>query len=108
YLYLREYSGLGWPRRIQAREAFRQARECAEFFRSRFTDPQHRKRVLGEALPIYDYLVEINVDLWQTRREPEAFHEAFEAAEASRARNLMDLLADEVLQPANTLPELVE
>src|SRR5439155_6448948 len=57
-LYLREHSVLGWPNRTQARESFRQARACAELFRGCFTDPQQRRRVLSEALPIYERRIE--------------------------------------------------
>ncbi|HKI36229.1 MAG TPA: CHAT domain-containing tetratricopeptide repeat protein [Gemmataceae bacterium] len=105
-LHLHEAPSLGWPDRHTARDAFRKARECAEAFRRRFRDPEQRKRVQGEALHVYDNLVGVNVDIWQVYAERNALYEAVEVAEASRARNLTDMLADEVLDPAGAPPDL--
>ncbi|HEY1189480.1 MAG TPA: tetratricopeptide repeat protein [Gemmata sp.] len=59
-LYLHESEPLGWPDRHQARDAFRKARDCAEAFRGRFRDIAQRRRVQGEALHVYESLVNVN------------------------------------------------
>ncbi|HKI36446.1 MAG TPA: CHAT domain-containing tetratricopeptide repeat protein [Gemmataceae bacterium] len=105
-LHLNDAPSLGWPDRHTARDAFRKARDCAEAFRQRFRDPDQRKRVQGEALHVYDNLVGVNVDIWQVYAESDALPEAVEVAEASRARNLIDMLTDEVLDPAGAPPDL--
>jgi hypothetical protein len=92
-LYLHKAPQFGWPDRHQARDAFRQARDCAEVFRGRFRDLTQRRRVQGEALHVYENLTNVNVDLWQLLCDLEALHEAVEVAEQSRARNLMEMLA---------------
>ena len=95
---------LGWPDYRGARDAFREARDALELFRSRFADPEERKRVQGEALDVYRGLVQTCIDLFDVESDAGALEEAVEAAEASRARGLIDLLVDEELQPRN-LPE---
>jgi CHAT domain-containing protein len=92
----------------EARKAFRQARTCAESFRSRFLDPQQRQRVQAEALHVYERLVQTSVKLWEVYHDRAALAEAVETAEASRARTLVELLADETLHPANAPPDAVE
>src|SRR5262249_27860741 len=59
-----------------------------------------------EAIEAYDLLVLTCAELGQTHADEGALREAAEVAEASRARNLMELLADETLQPVNA-PEVV-
>jgi CHAT domain-containing protein/tetratricopeptide (TPR) repeat protein len=100
-LYLSESPALGWPDPQAARGAFRRARDCVEAFRGRFRDPAHRRRVQGEGLHVYESLTLANVDLWLLHADRDALHEAVGVAEASRARNLMELLAEEVLNPQN-------
>ena len=107
-LYLHDAPALGWPDLVEARQAFRQARDCAEQFRGRFTDPRERGRVQAEAMGVYDRLLGTCVKLWDVSSQAGALEEAVEVAEASRARNLMELLADEALRPANAPPGLVE
>jgi tetratricopeptide (TPR) repeat protein len=107
-LYRQPAATLGWPDYYKAREALRQARTCAELSRGRFRDPGQRRRVQGLALPVYDLLVQSCVDIWHVSGAAEALQEAIEVAEASRARNLMELLADEALQPTNAPPGLVQ
>jgi CHAT domain-containing protein len=91
----------------EALRALRHARECAEQFRQLFHDPVQRERAQTESLHVYEMLVETCVDVAALTSKPkeklEALQEAVETAEASRARQLMDLLADEELIPA-TLP----
>ena len=98
-LFLQESPRLGWPDLHRARQAFHRARDCAEVFRGRFVSPDQRRRVQGESLHVYEQLVETCVDIGQVDGDVDAFQEAVEVAEASRARNLMDLLADEALNP---------
>jgi CHAT domain-containing protein/tetratricopeptide (TPR) repeat protein len=107
-LYLREHAPLGWPDYHKARAALRRANACTERFRGLFLDPSQRKRVQGEALHIADGLVRTCVCIGQASGDTDALREAVEVAEASRARNLMELLADETLQPANTPPDLAD
>jgi CHAT domain-containing protein/tetratricopeptide (TPR) repeat protein len=107
-LYLRESETLGWPDRHQARDAYRKARDCAEVFRGRFRDIAQRRRVQGEALHVYEDLMNVNVDLWQLSNDRGALYEAVETAEQSRARNLMEMLSEEVLSPAGAPPHLAD
>jgi hypothetical protein len=86
----------------------RQARDCAEAFRGRFLDSQQRRRIQAEAIEAYDLLVLTCADLGQAHADEGALHEAAEVAEASRARNLMELLTDETLQPTNAPETVVE
>src|SRR5205823_5307051 len=98
-LYLHEVPALGWPDRQEARDAFRKARDCAEAFRGRFHDLGQRRRVQGEALHVYENLMNVNVDLWRLLNDRDALFEAVQTAEQSRTRNLMEMLAEEVLSP---------
>src|SRR5262249_43410809 len=107
-LYLREHPAPGWPDYHQARAALRRANACTEHLRGLFLDPRQRQRVQGEALPIAEALVQTCVRIAGLSPDPDALREAAEVAEASRARNLMELLADEALQPADAPPDLVQ
>jgi CHAT domain-containing protein len=107
-LYLREHPPLGWPDYHQARAALRRANACTDQLRGLFLDPSQRKRVQVEALDIAEMLVQTCVRIDEVFQDADALREAVEAAEGSRARNLMELLADETLQPANAPPNLVD
>jgi hypothetical protein len=107
-LYQRESSTLGWPDYPKARQAFRKARETFEQFRARFADPAQRKRVQSEAAHIYERLVQTCIDLWDVEGGLQHLCEAVEVAEASRSRHLIDLLADEALQPKFAPAHLVD
>ena len=103
---------LGWPDYRAARAALRQASHCAEQFRDCFADPAQRKRVQAESIGVYDLLARTCLDLWdlscrEGRPDRDRLREAVETAEAGRARQLLDLLADEVLIP-NLPPAKVE
>src|SRR5262249_13491441 len=65
-------------------------------------------RTQTEAIDAYDLLVLTCADIGQAHADETALREAVEVAEASRARNLMELLADETLQPANAPAAVVE
>jgi hypothetical protein len=131
-LFLRDAERPGWPDPQQARAAFREARACAERFRGQFRDPRQRRRVQAEAFHVYELLLQTCVDLGTGTRQTENLQEgvevadwieqigrerpaqaedlkeAVEVAEASRARNLMELLANETLQPANAPANLTD
>lgn len=106
-LYLETNEKQGWPDYSQARHAFRHARECAELHRGRFIDPKHRHSVRGETIRVYDHLIYTCMRIWKHSGREEELIEAIEVAEANRARNLVELLADEALNPANTPEDLV-
>jgi CHAT domain-containing protein/tetratricopeptide (TPR) repeat protein len=107
-LYLQECPALRWPDLRQARDALREACRCAAGFRGRFHDLRRRQRVPGEAVRFSELLVETCVDLGLEAGDTGALREAVEVAEAGRARNLMEMLADEALQPAGAPPDRVE
>ena len=67
-LALLERPELGWPDRTAARAAFRKAVECAELFREQFRDERERRRVQVKNLEVYERLIEVCVDLWETAR----------------------------------------
>jgi CHAT domain-containing protein len=64
--------------------------------------------VHAKSLFIYEALVRVGIQLWEQRRDVQALSDAAEAAEASRSRALMDLLADEALAPVDTPPDLID
>jgi CHAT domain-containing protein/tetratricopeptide (TPR) repeat protein len=98
-LYREEDAMLGWPDYRAAREALRRAREEAERFRGSFQNAAHRQRVHGQWMVAYEMLMATCVDLADTTDDPDeresALREAMETAEASRARHLRELLAEE-------------
>ncbi len=106
-LYLSDVPELGWPDLFLAREALRKARSYAEALRASFIDDRQRARVHRDALRVYEALVGTCVDIALLTKDREALCEAVEVAEASRARRLMELLADEILQPTGAPPDLV-
>lgn len=91
----------------EARVAFRRARAAAESLRGGFREPAQRQRILAESLGVYEGLALACVGVAVSEQDPKALAEAVEAGEASRARYLLDLLADELIVPANTPPGLV-
>src|SRR5262249_24723907 len=98
----------GWPDYHQARAALRHANACTEQFRGLFLDPSQRKRVQSEAMHIADSLAQTCVRIAEDSGDADALREAVEVAEASRARNLRELLAADPLQPANTPLDLAD
>ncbi len=106
-LYLADAPELGWPDRYKVRDALREALLCAEQYRGGFLTPAQRQRAQQESLHIYERLLRTCVDLWDVYRDLVALREAVQTAEGSRARNLMEMLAEETLEPANTPPDLV-
>jgi CHAT domain-containing protein len=107
-LYLQQSCEGGHANYEAARQSLREAKRCAEEFRSGFGSSAQRKRVQRGMMEVYELLIETCIETWDLGRDPEALYEAVEAAEASRARFLLDLLSDEALQPANTPPALVK
>ena len=97
-LLLRDDRSLGCPDLLAAREVFQKVRRLTERFRGRFKDRNHRRRILQGSMAAYNTLVEICLVLGSS----DARQEAVEVAEASRARALMELLAEQELAPANT------
>lgn len=99
----------GWPDFVGAREAFRKACACAESQRETFVDLRQRRRVQSAMVTAYELLIQTCVELWErSATKPEGLlREAVEAAEASRSRVLMDLLADEAISPRNAPLPLV-
>ena len=107
-LLLTDAAHLGWPDRHEARAALREARVCAEQIRGLFLDPKDRQRAQEEAIAVYDLLVQTCVEIWQVYADLNALRKAVEVAESSRARNLMEMLADEVFQPRDAPAGLTE
>jgi CHAT domain-containing protein/translation initiation factor 2B subunit (eIF-2B alpha/beta/delta family) len=99
---------LDLPDYRRAQAALHEARTCAELLRKQLLEPRYRLRMLGLPLKVYELLLLTCVDLWSGQQDHAALQEAVEVGEANRARQLMDLLAEEVLQPANTPPDLVK
>ncbi len=106
WLYRREDTMMGWPDYGKALQAFRQAREAHGRFRSCLHDKELRVTLGREGGMIYDGQVRTCIDLWDTEEpaDPQYLREAAEAAEAGRARHLIDLLVDEDLHPRNLPP----
>jgi len=96
----------------EARLALRQACACAESYRDRFRDEGHRRQVRAQMRASYELLILTCLDLWDAAqgeaKNSDLLREAVEVAEASRARNLMDLLSDEALSPHNTPAAVVQ
>ncbi|HOB98266.1 MAG TPA: CHAT domain-containing protein [Verrucomicrobiota bacterium] len=90
---------LGWPDYGGARHALRKAIECAGQLRLRFVAPSHRQRVQRDCADTYDLLSKTCLDLWRVTGAAEWLCEAVEVGEAARARNLMDLVGDEIVAP---------
>ena len=98
-------TGSGDP--YAAREAFRKVRRLAERHRGQFRNRNPRRRILQESMVAYLQLVELCLVLGSNEDGVESWAEAAEVAEASRARALSELLAEEELTPANTPADLV-
>jgi hypothetical protein len=93
----------------KARFALRKARACAETFRGQLQSQAERRRVQADAIQDYELLFETCIDLWLENGQADDLREALEVAEASRTRNLLDLLTRQGgLQPLNTQPEHAE
>ncbi len=106
WLYRRDDSRLGWPDYEKALGCFRKARQTQGRFRECIQDKELRASLSREAATIYDGQVRTCIDLWDTEEpaDPQYLREAAEAAEAGRARHLIDLLVDEDLHPRNLPP----
>jgi CHAT domain-containing protein/Tfp pilus assembly protein PilF len=108
HMYLQQCTDLGWPDLRKARDAFRKAFSCAETSRGRFANPRQKNREQENNIWVYESLFEMCVDIYYTFHESQALEEAAMVAEFSRSRRLMELLAEESLQPANVPTGLVE
>ena len=84
---------------LKARELFRQGVKCSNEWRATVHDPQHRQRLHRAAIGNYERLFEISLKISRAGLDHDADIEAVETAEASRARLLGELLADETLIP---------
>ena len=107
-LFLKDRPDLGWPVRLQARDAFRRGRDHAEAFRGRLVDERLRGQAQKASQYVYEYLTATCFDLWRYHDDRAALEEAVEVAEASRARRLMEWLSETELRPEEAPPELME
>jgi CHAT domain-containing protein len=105
--YLQKCDRLGLPDYRKACEAFRQARDCVELLRGRFTVSRQRRRVLHECLEVYERLAATYVDISRMAGDENSLWEAVEAAEASKTRALTELLSGEMIEPAGAPQHLV-
>src|SRR5262249_28457229 len=95
------------PNRLAAREALREARHCAEQMRGLLSAPELRQRIQGTNAPVYDAVAWVSLGIWRDdRTDVAALREAVEVAEQGRSRNLIEMLGEEALAPANTPPGL--
>jgi len=101
-LYLFDVAELGWPDFRKARDTLRQALACAEQCRSTSSGSGRRRRARARTWDVYALSVQSCFAIHDLYGELDSFKEAVEVAEASRARDLLDLLQDENLEPANT------
>lgn len=88
----------------EAHLLFRQAVGLAESYRGRFLAARHRQHSQNKVLLAYRGLIEVCLE----RGGKAAWCEALETAEASRARSLMELLADETIAPPGSPREFIE
>lgn len=95
------------PNLVKARHAFRHAQKCGDELRRYFLVPEYRQQLQGEVMRAYELLIHTCVELAATRSDATAMQEAVATAEAARARNLADMLEDEVLRPDHTPASVV-
>lgn len=105
-LYLCEVPELGWPDFRKAADALREARACAERCRRAAIESGQHQRAQTGTLDLYALSVQSCFALYDLYGELNSFREAVEVAEACRARNLLEMLQDEGLEPANTPTKL--
>ena len=79
-----------------ARAEFRRAIQDFEGVRANIGPDELRLNYLKDKVPVYEMLLETDLQLWERTRVQETLEEAFEAAERSRSRTLVDLLAGSV------------
>ncbi len=108
---LRESPSAGLSERQRARGLLRKARDLGERLRGRYSGQEYRNHVQKFAAQVYELLAITCIELADVSGtsgnvDTEALWEAVEAAEAGRSRQLIDMLADEVLNPANTPAEV--
>lgn len=73
-----------------------------------FRDDRQRKRLHTEHRALYAQQIATCVDLWRIERDPTALAEAVKTAERSRARELIELLAQSELRPENAPADLTD
>lgn len=95
----------GWPDYSCARDALRKAVACAEDFRGRLHDRALRTTMQAQMLRPYELLVLTCVDLWDVGQDFPVLAEAVHVAEQSRARNLIERLAEKDIAPRNAPQE---
>ncbi|MDX2035342.1 MAG: CHAT domain-containing tetratricopeptide repeat protein [Isosphaeraceae bacterium] len=96
-LVLRKEPERRWPDWGRARELLREGTRLAERYRGMFTDPRERIRVQEEMGAMYRVRVEVCLKCGEILGDASGYAEAVEAAEASRARALLDALAQRIL-----------
>jgi CHAT domain-containing protein/tetratricopeptide (TPR) repeat protein len=105
-LLLEHQEVLGWPDWNRARQSFREALNAAELLRGRCDDPIERRRVLRENQSIYDVLLRVCLELYQSGQHEDALDEAIEVAEANRLRPILDLMPNVDEEPERIPDEL--
>jgi CHAT domain-containing protein len=101
-------TSLGLPALHPARNDLREATTCVEGFCAIQTEEGHRQQIRRDTIGVFDQLVQVNVALWKIEGDANALREAVKAAEAGRARSLLDRLAHEILNPAYTPAALAQ
>src|SRR5262249_25748267 len=79
-----------------ARTEFRRGIEDFEGVRANIGPDELRLNYLKDKVPVYEMLLRTDLSLWERTQVKETLEEAFEAAERSKSRTLVDLLAGSV------------
>jgi tetratricopeptide (TPR) repeat protein len=79
-----------------ARTEYRRAIEDFEGVRANIGPDELRLNYLKDKVPVYEMLLGTDLRLWERTQRKEMVEEAFEAAERSKSRTLVDLLAGSV------------
>lgn len=86
--------------------SFKESIETVESLRGEFTTDDDAKRKLAEEwIQVYQRIVEVCLQIGKT--EPEYYAKAWEYAERSKARTLVELLATQQIAPTSEIPEVL-